>query len=250
MYKRQVLEALQDPRLVLLDEANQPDSVPRAKVMVSDTEWPSVAKLLFDEGIVLPIPDEDVARCRGEMVLNGLFGVEKPSRAPDGSEAQGPVALRTIMNLVPSNSLQVGITGDIHTLPSPARWRTLHLSEDVALVWSEEDIQCMFYVFEMHPAWRPYFTFSKRVSWEALGVRRSGSTLLASRVLPMGWVSATGCAQQFLRRLATLPIPRGAGELMSQELRKDRPSPFKLGQAVVEIWMAYLDNKCLSLIHI
>jgi len=48
--------------------------------------------------------------------VNGLFGVGKGKyvRSPEGEEVE---VLRRIINLIPSNDLQIPIEGDVRVLP-------------------------------------------------------------------------------------------------------------------------------------
>ena len=89
--------------------------------------------------------------------------------------------------------------------------------------------------------------------WFAIGRKAPTSYLLekgldpeavwpAWRVMPMGWLSAVGIAQHFLRQLAMVPIPRGAGLPAEFELRKDRRMPTNLVGRVMKFFSSYIGN--------
>ena len=65
--------------------------------MVANNEWEHVVSMLYARSFAAPIADSDVCQVDGQMVLNGMFGVEKPDKPPT---SRGP-ALRLIMNFVP-----------------------------------------------------------------------------------------------------------------------------------------------------
>ena len=110
-----------------------------------------------------------------------------------------------------SNELQ-DIRGEIGVLPVFTQWSQLQLMEQEVLLLSSEDMSCAFYLFALPTAWLPYFALDGRLSESSrleLGLA-PGKVFAAVRVIPMGWVSATGICQhlhQQLRRQAMRRIP-------------------------------------------
>ena len=103
--------------------------VKRSRVMVRDEDWPEVARNLVRCGVCQVIPESEIFRVHRELLLNGLFGVEK------GEECDGIPTYRLIMNLVPLNEICLNLAADIaglpHWLGEPiwvgARGRVAHL---------------------------------------------------------------------------------------------------------------------------
>ena len=103
--------------------------------------------------------------------------------------------------------------------------------------WASEDISCMFYVFSIPRAWRPWMAFNHNV--QSSGRNR---TRLCATVLGMGWLSSVGVAQHLIRQLALLVPTWGAGLPPDQELRRDADFPGWLVDRLREFWLVYLDN--------
>ena len=68
-----------------------------------------------------------VVKMRGQMVLNGLFGVPKNS-----STGSGLPVLRLIMNLVPSNSILQQVRGYVGNLPHITGWLSTFVDEGLS----------------------------------------------------------------------------------------------------------------------
>lgn len=94
---------LEDPSLCLLPRDQWPAKLPRASMNIDRQEWPSIAKTLVDRGILAPVAFEDILQTDEGPVLNGMFSVIKKG-TPGPGESR---VTRLIMNLTPSNSLQV-----------------------------------------------------------------------------------------------------------------------------------------------
>eukprot|EP00971_Amphidinium_carterae_P250924 4981191-Amphidinium_carterae.1 len=60
--------------------------------MVADQHWDDVVRLLYDRHLIAPIVDDDIFKADGRMVLNGLFGVEKPDKPLTPEGPAGPPA--------------------------------------------------------------------------------------------------------------------------------------------------------------
>eukprot|EP00435_Cladocopium_sp_Y103_P054729 s637_g17.t3 len=205
--------------------------IKNSRVMVSDEDWPEVAAKLVAAKVCKVIPESEVFKVRGRSLLNGLFGVEK------GEEHNGTPVYRLIMNLVPLNSLCMGVAGDISGLP---HWLGMHpfsLEPTEGLLVSSEDVRCFFYTLSLPSSWMPYLAFNRPVPE---GLKPDGcaeSCFLAAVVLPMGFLNSVGIAQHVHRVLVSRSVPRPVRDLPSREIRKDLPLP-----DTSSAWRVYLDN--------
>ena len=83
------------------------------------------------------------------------------------------------------------------SLPLTNSWHMVFLEgNEVALLFSE-DMKCAFYLFSLSESWLPYTCFSKRISRRDAGLSGPPDevVVVALRVVPMGWHSATGLIQ-------------------------------------------------------
>eukprot|EP00435_Cladocopium_sp_Y103_P046554 s680_g13.t1 len=192
----EVLEKLRDPFRCVLPDEEMPLVIPTPRVQVKDGDWESLAKALYDRGILAPT--EEVITVGDQKIFNGLFGVEKQGRdLADGRKAQ-----RLIMDLRATNAILRVIGGDIKTLGGAAGFTTVSLQENQLITISGDDLVASFYLFKMPPSWLPFLSFGRPISWRSLGVDKDGETHLASAVLPMGFSSSVGVMQHIHRRLA------------------------------------------------
>ena len=150
--------------------------------------------------------------------------------------------LRLIVNMVPSNELQVPIVADTATLPHFGQWMGLELLDDEILIWSSEDINCAFYVFSIPRPWVPWFALGWPVPGRVLGLETDDEVYLGLAVIPMGWCSAVGICQKLCRTLVMRMQPSGAGLPQEVELRKDRALPVNKYQRVMDFHQQYIDN--------
>ena len=213
-----VREALLRPDLCLKVREDWPDCPASAKIRSSDEERLKIGAGLLRHGVCKLIRLEDVITCNGIPVLNGMFGVRKPSE-PDGG------TLRLVMNMIPSNWMQQTIVGDMDVLPHASQWHGLVLEEGEFLLWSEEDQKCCFYVYRLPKSWRGWMAFCRPIRGELVGGTVGQVVYLASAVVPMGWASATGIIQHIHRQMLLQPPPFGGGLNGSLEIRRDRPLP-------------------------
>ena len=90
----------QDPA-ALLRPARELGELPRAGLFhLAPGDEVRLAKGLLERNLVVPLVAEELLVVNGEVITNGLFGVEK-----GGSLDTGRPALRLIMNLTRSNAL-------------------------------------------------------------------------------------------------------------------------------------------------
>ena len=177
---------------ILKDDGRQLPKL-QGKIHIAHGEEDKVAQLLVNRGICSWTPVDQVLRYRDEMVLNGLFGVEKSTRTDSGK----PV-LRVIMNLVPSNSVMVQLQGATNNLPSIMSWMSLVAegSEEVR-IW-QSDMSNAFYLFSLPEVWKGCLAFNIIRSGISLGFNDSRDFALTCCVLPMGWLSSVSIMQELM----------------------------------------------------
>ena len=214
----------------------------QAKVHIRKGEQKELACLLVDRGVCTWVPEGEVLRYRDQMVLNGLFGVEKSGMLPTGE-----TPLRCIMNLIPSNALLRPLEGHIHHLPHISQWLNVCLGTDEQLRLYQSDMVSAFYLFRLPEQWARLLCFNLSFFNHDLGLELDKPRVklyLSCRVLPMGWSSAVGLMQQIAQQVlweGGLPLDR--------QVRKDCPVPewmTRCDQAARQKetawWHVYLDN--------
>ena len=226
-----------DPGLTLKAEKDWPKQVPKATIKATREDWYDICCELVKLNILEPIPYDEIFRAHGEVVLNGAFGVlKKGTPAPGESRVT-----RLIMNLIPSNSYQRLMAGDLGTLSSSTNWCNIVLKPHQCLLWSSEDQKGAFYAWRLPQPWRRFMTFRWPIPGERLGLGDQPIYLAAS-VIPMGWLNAVSLFQHLHRQLGLRPCPDGAGFDESLEWRRDRCSPLDSGGKVAHFVQYYLDD--------
>lgn len=119
---------LKDPQTVVF-----PKMPGRVHIKAEDTM--RIATELVKRRICDWIPLDKVYKVRGTPVLNGLFGVGKPTFLSDGRQV-----LRLIMNLTGSNATQEQLTGGCEGLPSIMAWQSIVLEENQSLNLFQSDM--------------------------------------------------------------------------------------------------------------
>ena len=138
--------------------------------MVSEADWPEVAFNLVRSGVCHVIPESEIFRVRGELLLNGLFGVEK------GEDHDGVPVYRLIMNLVPLNDFCLNLAADIGGLPHWLGMNPFSLEPVEGLLVSSEDVRCFFYTLGLPSNWKPFLALT---GWYPLVCNLKGSRNLA-----------------------------------------------------------------------
>ena len=119
--------------------------------------------------------------------------------------------LRFVVKMIPSNSIQFPISGDIGTPPFPHQWKGLELPVNSIALLSEEDTVASFYLVELPACWLPCNALSLLVTAADISDRsphwaHSPEELSPClRVPAMGWLSACGLVQYFHRLLCSSP---------------------------------------------
>lgn len=211
----------------------------QARMHIQDGEELNLALELVRKGICSWTPEAEVLRYRGEMVLNGMFGVPKDSLLPTGEKV-----LRLIMNLIPSNSVMVQLEGAVKELPGVCQYMSVVLDEGQRLSFSQSDMTSAFYLFGLPPQWRKYLCFNLRASGSAIGLAEKGTVYLSCAVLPMGWASAVAVMQEISQSLLY-----GGGLPARSQVTRLKSLPGWLSEVVKEgqqkkrvWWHVYLDN--------
>ena len=225
-----VLDALRHPEKYL-KPGWESTRVRSSRVMVEESQWPELCRGLVRYNLVSIIPHSAVARAGGQLVLNGLFGVEK------GELCEGVCVHRLIMNLIPYNSLCLNVEGDVGTLPLLHQMNALQLHPHEDMIISSEDVRCFFYVFSLPESWLPFLTFNKPVPSDLVPPGVDEPCYLAAKVLPMGFLNSVGIAQHLHRNFLSRVQGSPSRVLGYSEIRKDRS--FTLSNPA---WRVYLDN--------
>jgi len=233
---------LSDPWRNVIPRSDWPPVLPKARMRVADGEWPSIAKRLVELGVCARLKRSELITHHGQALLNGIFGVSKGKQVYCPKRCMMVNVLRLIINLIPSNSLQRIISGDVGALPHFGQWLGLELLDGEVLVWNGEDMSCAFYIFRTPRAWAAWFALAEPVHPWFFGEDGDEEEFLGLVVLPMGWCSASGCANNCLRALTVYRAPRGAGIGAQFEIRKDRPLPVDLLNRVTHFLQSYIDN--------
>ena len=186
------------------------------------------------------IPLSEVYSIREVPILNGLFGVAKPSLLDD----QRPV-LRLIMNLVGSNATQEQLTGGTSTLPTITSWQSIVLDQHERLECNQSDMSSAFYLFRLPHIWQRYLAFNLLASPQDLGLQGELPFALCCTVIPMGWLSSVGIMQEISESLLKhhlnprnqvsrgRPLPPWFSDLLDFSHHEDK-----------HWWHVYLDNFC------
>jgi len=231
---------LENPELSLKPRSEWPDKFKKAKMHISPEDWAQLGPILKRSGICRSIRRSDLISHHGHTLVNGLFGVGKGKyvRSPEGKEVE---VLRLIINLIPSNDLQIPIEGDVRMLPHFAQWTTFEVGEGEIMIWGSEDISCAFYVFQIPEAWSKYFVLDWPLCPSLWGDPPGEPEYLALAVIPMGWTSAVGICEHIMRRLNS-SLSNEVGLPRDKELRKDRPVPTSHDHKVTAFYQQYIDN--------
>lgn len=128
-------EVLEDPVSLLRGGFGHPRPKIPGAVHFGKGEKMSVCEELVRRGICEWIESSTVAKVDGIPILNGLFGVQKPSKASGSKLEDGRPILRVIMNLKPTNSVLTQIRGAVDGLPAITAWQA-------ALLESDEGFHC------------------------------------------------------------------------------------------------------------
>eukprot|EP00435_Cladocopium_sp_Y103_P018713 s557_g4.t1 len=213
----------------------------QARVHIREEEALDFCKLLVERQVCTWVPDGDVLVVNGEQVLNGMFAVGKGTLLETGVESQ-----RTIMNLIPTNSVFKQIQGGTAELPSICQYLSLVVQNNENMVFYQSDMSCAFYLFRIPKCWSRMMVFNIKFSSKQLGLPGDQWYRPGCAVIPMGWSSAVAVMQELAERLTVL------GKLPAEHrIRRQAPLPSWLthcleeGAVAGQAWYhVYLDNFC------
>ena len=212
---------LENPGATLKPKGQWPSRVPVARINASREEWYRVVEALYQRRILTTIEESEIFKVNGELVLNGAFAVGK-----SGTPAEGEKRItRLIMNMVPSNSYQMLMRGDLQTLSSSSNWASIILPQGYSLLWSSDDQRGAFYAWKLPPQWRGLMAFRWKVPGHLVGQPGVSWCYVCSQVIPMGWLNAVSLFQHLHRRLGMAGESLGAGFAERMEWRRDRAVP-------------------------
>eukprot|EP00438_Fugacium_kawagutii_P014167 Skav213280 [mRNA] locus=scaffold2944:203357:206395:+ [translate_table: standard] len=230
---------LENPHQCLLPDEGQKLPRLQAKVHIARGEEDGIASALIKHQVCDWVELDRVVQYRGERVLNGLFGVPKPSKL-----ANGLPCLRVIMNLIPLNSIMATLRGKVNQLPGITQYLSLIISPDETVKFSQLDMTSAFYLFSLPHEWRYYMSFNLIREGSLIGKRAGSLYCLACTVLPMGWASAVAVMQEISESL----LVRNNFDPRLQ-VQRQRPIPLWLTKlldscdSTSEPWYhVYLDN--------
>eukprot|EP00971_Amphidinium_carterae_P232556 4614965-Amphidinium_carterae.1 len=244
------LKYVECPESALLPHYETLPAPKPARVRLRRSERLVFGRELLKRGLVSVVRESELVRWHGVPVLNGLFGIPKPSQLVLDDDGVQKPALRLIMNLQPINGFMKSFPGDTHTLPVMTRLRSLIVDGDSIIESSFEDLKGCFYLLRLRSSWARLFAFDLKYTPAELDLPDTGETgpvYLGARVVPMGWKSAVGLVQYIHKRLlreSALPLQMGASLPSHRELRADRPLPIHRGscQGLDKLWQVYIDD--------
>ncbi len=234
---------LENPEHCVLEQPNLTGVSIPGKIHVTPEDKLPLALELVRRGVCEWYPLEDVFEVGNRRLLNGLFGVKKPTQLGDGR----PV-LRLIMNLVPSNRVLQQLMGRVNSLPSIMSWSSIVLEDGQALECFQSYMSSAFYLFSLPRSWRRFLAFNIVVDGEDIGRPSKSKWALTCSVIPMGWSSSVGLMQEISENILL-----GGGILRSHQISREKLLPRWLVETVAESkqtgaywWHIYLDNFCAA----
>ena len=234
-------EFLLNPSLLLKEHSEvQLPNLP-GKIHVKAEDKMSIAHELVRRNICTCVPLDAVYQVGSQKVLNGLFGVKKPTCLSSGA----PI-LRLIMNLTGSNSTQHQLEGGASNLPSVTSWQSLVIEQGQSLEMFQSDMSSAFYLFKVPPCWHRHLAFNVVTSEEELMGKGRRLFALCCSVLPMGWLNSVSIMQEVSENILkhgqlnpynqvsrSNPLPKWFTEILAEATEADR-----------SWWHVYLDNFC------
>ena len=187
---------LLNPLDAVIPDHGQPLPKLQGKIHIPPDEVDPIVTELVRRNICTWIPMTEVLRYRGQPVLNGMFGVEKPTRLEDNS----PI-LRVIMNLVPSNSVLRQLSGGTSSLPYIGQWLSTVLEDNQELRIWQPDMSSAFYLFGVPRPWWGCLAFNIIRKGTEIDQEPNRVYALCCKVIPMGFNSSVSIMQEISERL-------------------------------------------------
>lgn len=203
-------EFLLDPTKLLKDPSEI--SLPKlpGKAHIKSEDRFAIASELVRRNICDWLPLSEVFEVKGQKVLNGLFGVSKPTQL-----ASGQPVLRLIMNLTGSNSTQEQLEGGCSTLPGITAWQSIVVDAGEQIKLFQSDMSSAFYLFRIPKVWQGHLAFNIVVPGSSIGRNPLLDFALVCNVIPMGWLNSVGIMQEISENL----VKRGRVSCLGQVLR-------------------------------
>ena len=232
---------LLNPHLAVAEDVGQELPKLQGKIHIPSEEVDGIVATLIERNVCAWVPLQDVMYFRGQPVLNGLFGVEKPART-----ASDKCVLRLIMNLVPTNSVLRQLTGGTSSLPSISQWQSLVLEDRQQVKIWQSDMSSAFYLFALPRPWWGKLAFNVLRSGSQLGLPNPAIHALCCRVIPMGFNSSVALMQEISENLLLARrLPRevrvGRGDLLPRWMTAVLDEGMESHRAWYHV---YLDNFC------
>lgn len=232
-------ELLMNPGLSILEDDGRPLPKMQGIVHADPQEMNLIAEELVKRGVCKWIRRDTVYTYRGQAILNGLFGVEKPSTLSDGR----PI-LRLIMNLVSTNAVLRQFKGATQNLPAITSWMSTVANQDEEIQFWQSDMSNAFYLFKIPDAWGPLLSFNVHSTIRDPLSGESVPAVLSCRVLPMGWLSSVAVMQEISEKIL---LQRGLP--VDAQVTRCKPLPRWMVGILDEAnkhkrvwWHVYLDN--------
>ena len=225
-------------------KAVQPDTgqeLPKlqAKIHIAPHHVDPIIDELLHRNICDWVPFSSVLHYRGQPVLNGLFGDQKPTVLPSGQ----PI-LRTIMNLVPSNSVLKQLKGGTRSLPFIGQWLSTVLEDGCEVRLWQSDMSAAFYLFALPRPWWGLLSFNVIRPASRIGKEGSGLYALCCKVIPMGFNSSVALMQEISENLLA-KLPRDARVSRGVPLPPWMTASLIQAKTERRAWYhVYLDNFC------
>ena len=229
------------PEKCLVDNPDLRKAFIPGRVHIKKDEKLTIANELVRRNVCNWIRLSEVVEVNGRRILNGMFGVEKPTKTNSGK----PI-LRLIMNLVPSNLILQQLKGKVGSLPSIHSWQSIFMDQGEELRLFQSDMSSAFYLFRIPTCWLSYLAFNIVVDGSCIGREKGVSYALACSVLPMGWSSSVGLMQEISENI----LLQG-GMSAQHQIRRGAMLPPWMCDTLVTArsqgqywWHVYLDNFC------
>ena len=234
-------EFLLHPENCLVKDADLSKACIPGRVHVKKGEKLIISKELVKRKVCGWVPLSQVVEVKGVKILNGLFGVEKPTVTNSGK----PI-LRLIMNLVASNLILKQLKGKVQALPSINSWQSTFMDQGEELRLFQSDMSSAFYLFMIPSCWLPYLAFNIIVDGGEINRQKGIPYALACSVLPMGWASSVGLMQEISENILLW-----GGISREHQIRRGSPLPTWMCDTLFSAkregrywWHVYLDNFC------
>ena len=212
----------------------------QGKINIVPQDLDAVVEELCKRNVCTWIPLSEVLHFRGQPVLNGLFGVEKPTKLEDNS----PV-LRVIMNLVPSNSIHRQLTGGTSSLPYITQWLSTVLEDQQEVRFWQSDMSSAFYLFALPKPWWGHLSFNVLRYGHQIGLPSNQVFALCCKVIPMGFNSSVSIMQEISENLLKHTLNINSRLTRGRQLPSWLTGVLESGAGSNRAWYhVYLDNFC------